>query len=140
MLCCTASCNNITVPYVQGVTERILRSLRKYGIQAHARPHCTLRRLLVHPKDKVEDAKKCGVVYHVSCLNCKQVYIGETGRRLEVRIDEHHKECKKVNSTIKTRNKSVTEDPDDLKSAIAKHTRQFNHVMDWDSVKILERV
>ena len=129
----------VVLPYVQGVTERMQRVMRKHGIEAPARPHTTLRKLLVHPKDKIEDGKKCGLVYQVACLNCKQVYIGETGRKLETRIAEHRKEAEKVTNTIKTRSKSTSESTSEFKSAIAEHMRNNNHLMDWNNVKVLVR-
>ena len=32
---------------------------------------------------------KTGVVYQIKCLTCNAIYIGETGRPLRVRINEH---------------------------------------------------
>ena len=128
-----------SLPYVQGITERIQRTMRKHGIQSTVRPHMTLRRLLVHPKDKIEDEKKCGLVYKIPCHNCHQVYIGETGRTLGVRIKEHRTESDSKSAPIKTRRRSTTDTESDLKSAVAEHARDHNHVIDWDSVKILER-
>ena len=84
--------------------------MKKHGVEAPAKPYRTLRNILVHPKDKVEDGKKCGAVYCVPCLSCPQKYIGETGRKLETRIDEHKTECEKVQSKRKTRSTAATED------------------------------
>ena len=114
----------VVLPYVQGVTERVQRTMRKHGVEAPARPHTTLRQLLVHPKDKIPDDEKCGVVYCVSCLNCSQKYVGETGRKLGTRITEHRKEADKVTSSKKTRSTSVTEDTTSFKSAISEHSRE----------------
>ena len=129
----------VNLPYVAGVTERIQRALKKRGIETPVRPHRTLRNVLVHPKDKIEDDKKCGVVYHVPCLNCDNVYIGETGRKLQIRIKEHKDECDKKNSTIKTRSKSITEDTSEFKSAISEHCRDKNHLMNWSDISIIDR-
>ena len=129
----------VTLPYIKGVTERMQRVMNKHGIQTPVSAHTTLRKMLVHPKDKIPDEKKCGLVYHIDCLNCKQVYIGETGRKLEIRTKEHRDEAEKVTKSIKTRSKSITENPDDFKSACAKHMREKNHVLDWDNIKILTR-
>ena len=43
------------LPYVAGVSERMRRIMRKYRLTAPLRPHRTLRQMLVHPKDKIED-------------------------------------------------------------------------------------
>ncbi len=42
---------HVTLPYVGRIIEYISWKLRKSGIVAHVRPHITLRRLLVAPKD-----------------------------------------------------------------------------------------
>ena len=61
----------------------------KHKIATSIKPHQTLRNILVHPKDKIKTEDKSGVVYRVSCKNCDQVYIGETGRKLSIRTKEH---------------------------------------------------
>ena len=43
------------------------------------------------------------------------------------------------NQPQKTLSKSTTGTESELKSAVAEHARDHNHVIDWDSVKILER-
>ena len=129
----------VVLPYVQGVTERIQRSMKKHGIETPCRPHLTLRQILVHPKDKIEELQKCGVVYDISCFNCPQHYIGETGRKLCTRLDEHMKETEKVNTKTKTRSTSVSEDTSKFKSAVSEHTRDNNHIMNFDSIKIIDR-
>ena len=43
----------------------------------------------VRVKDKTENLKKCGTVYHIHCEQCDKNYVGETARLLETRIKEH---------------------------------------------------
>ena len=52
--------------------------------RACASPNC-----VVCPYGKAGDCAKSGVVYQVECLSCHAIYIGETGRPLRVRINEH---------------------------------------------------
>ena len=130
---------SVTIPYVSGVTERVRRVMKKHGITTPARPYRTLRHTLVHPKDKVKDEDKCGVVYHIPCLSCPQVYIGETGRKLSVRIEEHEKETEKVTAPRKTRSTSVSEDTSKFKSAVSVHCREQNHIMNFEDVSIIDR-
>ena len=113
--------------------------MKKHGIEAPSKPHRTMRQILVHPKDKIDDGKKCGAVYCVPCLSCPQKYIGETGRKLETRIEDHKKETEQVQARRKTRSVTTQEDNTKRKSAICEHAREMNHVMNWDDVKILER-
>ena len=127
------------LPYVAGTTERIRRIMNKYGVTAPARPHSTIRQCLVHPKDKLPDSQKCGVVYKVDCLSCDQCYIGETGRKLEVRIEEHRDEAEKVTSRRRTRGRLAEEDPTKFRSAITEHLRTQNHVMDWPNIEVVDR-
>ncbi|KAK2157858.1 hypothetical protein NP493_1847g00032 [Ridgeia piscesae] len=50
--------SQVDIPYVEGVSERVHRVMKKYGVATAVRPHTTLRRLLVHPQDKVELAEE----------------------------------------------------------------------------------
>ena len=81
-------------------------------------------------QDKLPDSQKCGVVYKVDCLSCDQCYIGEIGRKMEVRIQEHRDEANKVTSRRRTRGSLVKEDPTKFKSAVTEHLMTHNHVMD----------
>ena len=56
------------------------------------RPHTAFRRLLVHHKDKVELGEQGELVYQTLCKNCGAEYIGETGRLLKTRLEEHRKD------------------------------------------------
>ena len=113
--------------------------MNKFGVTAPFRPHRTIRQCLVHPKDKLPDSHKCGVVYKVDCLSCDQCYIGETGRKLEVRIKEHREEADKVTARRVTRSSVAAEDPTKFKSAITEHLRSKNHVMDWPNIEVIDR-
>ena len=44
----------VVLPYVKGTSERISRMLNNHRIGTSYRPHTTLRRMLVHPKDKIK--------------------------------------------------------------------------------------
>jgi len=82
----------VVVPYVKGLTEAFGRILKSHGIATANRPHRTLRNFVVHPKDKVRDKQKTELIYCVPCKNCSSSYVGETGRKFGLRIEEHKKE------------------------------------------------
>ena len=84
---------HITIPYMKGISESIKNINRKKGIQVHFKPSQTVRKVLVHPKDKDDKDKKSGVIYKVTCgdSNCNEIYVGETGRTLGERASEHQK-------------------------------------------------
>jgi hypothetical protein len=130
----------VILPYVQGVTEPLSRVFNKYNISCAMRPHTTLRRLLVHPKDKVDKQKQCGVVYEVPCKNCDKSYIGETGRQLGQRVKEHREEVEKETSGVQTRTRRKESSSLLHKSAITDHAAANNHVIDWDKTEVRARV
>ena len=87
---------HVTLPYIGGVTEPISRLIRKSGVAAHAKPHTTIRSILVAPKDKDHPQDKFGVVYQLTCQDCEASYIGETERALKQRLKEHLKDSSPV--------------------------------------------
>ena len=72
----------MVIPYVEVVSGRVQRVMKRYRFATALRPHTTLRRLLVHPKDKVELAEQGELVYHIP-RNCSAEYILETVRLLK---------------------------------------------------------
>ena len=56
----------VTVPYIHSFTEKIQLMFTKHRVAAVVKPQTTLtRQVLVHPKDKVDQEKKAGVVYKI---------------------------------------------------------------------------
>ena len=64
-----------TLPYVQGVTERIQRILQSYEIRSSVKPFITLKQELSRPKDVLPKETSRGVVYEISCGDCDVKYI-----------------------------------------------------------------
>ena len=109
----------VVIPYIQGVSEQLRRIFKGHGIPTYFRPVNTLRQLLVHPKDKLDNERTVGPVYHISCEDCPASYIGETERSLKSRFQEHqrpssttsevsrhiHQDC--PNHTVSLRNTKV---------------------------------
>ena len=113
-----------------------MRHLQKFCKKSHDiatanRPHRTLRNFMVHPKDNVEDEEKTELIYSVPCKNCSSSYIGETGRKFGLRINEHKKEV--VTAGTQTRASRARESSVTHKSAITDHAVEENHVIDWES-------
>ena len=63
---------------------------------------------------------KSHVVYRLDCVNCSVGYIGVTTRLLPARVQEHRDALKGVQS-----------------SAVADHSLQTGHDVDWSNLKIL---
>jgi len=64
----------------------------KHNALMTMKPWKTLMDLLVHPKDKQDKEDITERVYKVSCANCDKTYVGETARKLGVRLREHKTE------------------------------------------------
>ncbi len=116
----------VVIPYVQGLSEAVDRVMCKHGVAVAMKPHMTLRRLLVHPKDKNE-----------TCKNCDSVFIGETGRLFGTRLEEHMKEIKELPNERKyTRSERKTSERTMHRSATTDHHTQLNHIIDWEGANI----
>ena len=91
------------LPCVSGVSEKLARIFKKRKISSAMKPHTKLRALFVHPKDKTDPKEG---VYTIDCTGCKKNYVGETKRKLQVRVKEHRSETEKVSKgTNYTRDK-----------------------------------
>lgn len=77
----------VTLPYVRDVTENVQRA----GTQLTRK----LRRLQVHPKDKLKQIKKRSVIYEIPCMSCNKIYIWETGRGKFI-YKAHVRQCNSV--------------------------------------------
>ncbi len=129
----------VVIPYVGGLSEKLQRVFKKHHISTAVQPHHTLRSYLVHPKDKIEDRHKNGVVYSIPCSTCDTKYIGETGCSFGVQLEEHKKDSKKTSTRSFTRSARCTSEQEQHKSAIRDHVVQKNHVMNWDQGKVIAR-
>ena len=130
------------LPYVKVLSESMARIFKKHKVNSAMKPHCTLRNMLAHPKDQLEDEQKAEGVYKIPCLNCDKLLISKTKRTINVRVHEveHHKEVEKAMEkrtfTRSSRKESVTEYN---KSAVIDHAKQNNHIIDWKGAKFVTR-
>ena len=114
----------LSLPYVQGASERISRAAKKLGLQVRFRKGLNLGSLLSNTKlDVVPDMEKGGVIYKQECNDCELVYIGETGRRAIVRKKEHEKDVRELND----------------RSAIADHCHKHDHRVDFEKFSVIGR-
>ena len=86
----------LTLPYISGLSETIRQILSPLSIRVWFRLPRTLKQELVHPKDPVPVSERKGVVYSILCPS---TYIGQTGRSLEMRLQEHRWALKKGDVT-----------------------------------------
>ena len=114
----------IRLPYIEGVSEQIKRTCKKFNLRCvfYSRP--TLRQSLTHVKPKEKKNSKKNSIYQIPC-SCGKVYVGETKRPLEVRINEHR---------WATKMREID------RSKIANHAwGEGLHRPDWENTKILDQ-
>ena len=70
---------------------------------------------------KNSPSNRTGGVYYVPCMNCDQIYIGQSGKQFEQRIKQHK-------YSVRTATTS---------SAIFKHIENFNHPVNWEKACII---
>ena len=107
---------------MKGLSEKWGRICKKWGVQTVFNKTRTLRNMLTKIKGTYKNKDK-GVVYQIPCGDCNQVYIGESGRPLHVRIKEHQRAV------------ALGDD----RNANAVHNMKQGHEMDWGNAKIVER-
>ena len=112
----------VTLPYQQGLSEKLRRIFGKYNIRTAFRAANTIRSSLVAPKDKIDTLAVCGAVYKIPCKDCPASCIGESGRLLSTRLKEHKKAVDQLSKHH---------------SAVAEHVCDTGHEIDWDSVSVL---
>ena len=119
--------NNITLPYTKKL-EPIKNTIDSFRSSlSHTNNSLTLtfkypntiRNKLVKNSNRIEN-KESGV-YCVPCLECNECYIGETGRSLNIRLDEHRHACRRGNSY----------------NAIATHSLEQDHRIGFNSSQIV---
>jgi len=120
----------IKVPYVKGITEVFSKALKGSGIKLACSNPVTIRTLSNKSRSSQhspsqstegggEQSGNAAVVYAIPCTNCPMVYIGQTGRNLNTRINEHNRCIKKA----------------DKSNALARHINDTGHEINLKGTK-----
>lgn len=121
-----ATNNFITIPYIEGLGEKLSRYLRQHDFKVAYKPVDKIKDVLfTKTKDKISKDKNINVVYEIPCGACEKSYVGETSQFLCKRLSQH-----KYN--VKTKNISGT--------GLSQHTIEEGHIFDFDKTKILDKV
>ena len=114
---------SVCLPYVSKTSESIARVLRRYKINTVYKPCLRIRHFLPTPKDRVGPAERCGIVYRIKCNDCDLTYIGQSGNSLNTRVSQHRSALRLFHPQ---------------KSAVAEHSLNEDHKIDWKNVDVLE--
>ena len=61
----------VTLPYFQGISEKIARTLGQFDVNVAHKPVKTVGSILKKPKDKFDQDLSTRVVYKIHCKNCE---------------------------------------------------------------------
>ena len=116
----------VSLPYVQGLSEKLSDILKPFNIKTVSRNTNNLSRIFKITKDTIPKLETVNVVYNIPCADCTASYIGTTKRLLETRILEQKKD--------------VYNPPDKWQcTALTKHAWHQDHTFDFDNVQIVDR-
>ena len=110
----------IVLPYSKNLYFPIYNTLKPYNIQLVSSIKNKLQFVKLG-KDAIKKEDTQNVVYEISCLDCNSKYIGQTKRKLKIRVNEHKRDIKS----------------DDPKSEIARHAKT-GHKVNWKKPKIVD--
>ena len=119
----TSPIATMVIPYVRGLSEKIRRLAGKHNIRTAFKSGSTIKTFTtkVRPRCDQKHTKEC--VYEIPC-QCGNVYIGETGRPLSVRLKEHQRNIRQGEIE---------------KSRLAEHVWAESHNILWDKSQPIAR-
>ena len=112
----------ICLPYVKDLENFNNNFFKKYSSKVVYNAKNKLNNIIKLGKDKNEKFNNANVVYKINYNDCNASYVGQTSRRVNVRIKEHIKKY-----TDK-----------DTNSGLFTHTMDNNHLIDFKNIKILD--
>lgn len=116
----------ISLPYIQGVTEQLKKSLEPFKIKIISSTADTFNHLYTNLKSSVNKEKITHTVYKINCNDCNGTYIGQSKQYLDCRIKAHRNSVTGKNTE---------------KTALKKHVATANHTFNFNlnDVKILNK-
>ena len=70
---------------------------------------------------------------------CDKTYVGETGIKFGVRLQEHRTEVEAKTTRTFTRSQRVSSLSEHNKSALTDHGAQENHMINWSKAMVIDR-
>ena len=112
----------ISLPYVKELESFINNFFKQHNTNVVYSTKNKLNNIIKLGKDKTKTCDNVNVVCKIKCKDCSASYVGQTGRRLNVRIKEHAKKY----------------DMQDDNSSLYIHKIDNNHTINFSNIKILD--
>ena len=114
----------ISVPFYPKFINKLNDIFKRYNIEIVCNSSNNIKQQLVNVKDKVPELQQSGI-YAIPCSDCDSIYIGQTRRRIEARISEHH--GAHINGKIE-------------KSGVAEHAIESQHNINYNGTKMIKNI
>lgn len=116
----------VSAPYTPCLSEKLSKILVKHNITLAHQPRNKIKNTVFSKlKDTIPKQKTKHVVYAVPCgTDDGKIYVGQTGRMLETRINEHRNNMRKK----------------EAKTGLTQHHLEEGHNFNFDKTEILERI
>lgn len=111
------------LPYLEQLTPKLINILKNDQLKIAKYNVKTVHQLFSVTKDKTPVLSNSNVIYSIPCGECDSLYIGQTSQWLKTRITQHRSDCR-INK---------------YSCALAIHSINSNHIIDFHRVKILEK-
>ena len=116
---------SLFLPYEKNISEEINRISRKFNVKVINTKNKSLANAVNARAIIDKKLQEQGVVYEIKCNDCNMKYIGETGRELSVRINEHKKGgTKTIDSNV---------------SGLSQHIRNTKHEINWNDANVIDK-
>jgi hypothetical protein len=112
-----------TLNYIPTISKQITKILNKFDVKIINVNTNNVGTMLINGKDKIPTLEKSGV-YQINCKDCQAIYVGQSGRNIKTRLNEHKRAILQ-----NLPNTGFTE-----------HCINNNHFPDMDSYKLLYNI
>ena len=115
--------NTIVLLYFGRISKTIQFMLKKFKIHTIFRIPFKMETLITLGKDLLNKFGKSCVVYKLICKKCKVPHVGQTGRLLNTRVEEHKKNLRRKCNYHKV---------------LSPHRKEYaDHEFNWNNLEIL---
>ena len=104
------------------ITKTIAKNLNKFNIEIAHQTSTSIKDIINNTKNKLQISEAC--IYSIPCSGCDLEYIGQTGRCLKVRLNEHRRALK-------------TNDP---KNALVTHRNSSHHNFSFKKAHAIKHI
>ena len=114
----------VSIPFYGNISFTIKRILSDFNFNTIFRLDSKLDNMIELGKEPLDICEQSNVVYKITCKQCKETYIGQTGRLLRTRGNEH-------SNNIELNEK--------YHNVVSKHILEFDHDFNWNNLLILHK-